>query len=287
MGMLVKELVFRVARPTENSHIKTLSASVWSHDYLIDFFIEIQNDPKSHFLVVENDSHEILGCINAVIYTFNGTRIGYLESLRVRADTHNQGLGTSLTGKAIQYLKSNQISQIGYVTGFQNEKSTQIALKSGFTQVARWPAAFIDCKQLPSLERKPSQSSELSNTEILYLLEKSEVDWYNCHWEFFPPSLSLIDHLRQGNKGIFLHSEDKSLVSFINQYENRLVGNVLGTPTKTAILDILTQIIALYDLKEFEEVRLFVQEKDQSFYSTMPFMDFSLKKGLLFFLKEN
>lgn len=285
--MLVENLIFRVGRPTDYSNIKSLSTSVWPHDYLIDLFIEILDDPKSHFLVVENDSHEILGCINAVIYIFNGARIGYLESLRVRADVHNQGLGTSLTEKAIQYLKSNQVSQIGYVTGLQNKKSCQIALKSGFIQVARWPAAFIDCTQLPSLEQRPSHSSELSNTEILYLLEKSEVGWYNCHWEFFPLSLSLIDHLRQDNKGIFLHSEDKSLVSFINQYEGRLVGNVLGTPTKTAILDILTQITGLYDLKEFEEVRLFIQEKDQSFYSTMPFMDFSLKKGLLFFLKEN
>ena len=268
--------------------IKFLAESVWSQDYLIDGFFDIINDPKSHFLVVEDNNNEILGCINALIYNFDTKSIGYLETLRVRADVHNQGIGTLLTKKALQHLESKRISQVGYVTGFQNQKSIQIALNNGFTQIGRWPAALIDFTQLQhflSNDGKVSKSSEPSTTEILQFLKKNRIDWYNCHWEFFPPSESLIAHLKE-EAAMFIQSVDKSLLSYISQYETRLVGNVVGKPNSDSFLDIISQITDKYDLAKFEEFRIFLQERYQSFYSIMPFMDFSKKKGLIFFIKD-
>jgi N-acetylglutamate synthase-like GNAT family acetyltransferase len=280
----VKNFFFRLSKPADYPQIKLLAESVWSHDYLIDGFFEILNDRKSHFLVVESDDHEILGCINALIYTFNNKRIGYLETLRVRADAHNQGIGTLITKKAFRYLESKHIAKIGYVTGLRNQSSIQIALKNGFTQIARWPAALLDCTQLvrlPFYERKSPNNSELSTTEILQIIENSKIGWFNCHWEFFPLSVSLIDYLKDDGKALFIRSQNKLLLSYVNQYGTHLVGNIIGKPNKTAFMEIIAQIRDQYNLTEYEEIRLFIQENYQPIYSNISFMDFSKKKGVL------
>ncbi len=285
----MEDYFFRLGQPNDYPQIKLLAESIWAHDYLIEGFLEILNDPKSHFLVVENSDHEILGCINALIYTFNDKRIGYLESLRVRTEVHNQGIGTLLARKALQYLESKHINQIGYVTGLQNQRSIQIALKNGFIQIIRMPAALLDCTQivrLPLYELKPPQESELSTTEILQLIENAKIRWYNCHWEFFPPSVSLIDYLKEDRNALFIRSQNCSLLSYVNQYEKRLVGNIIGKPDNTAFEEIIDQIKDHYNLPEYEEIRLFIQEKYHSFYSNISFMDFSQKKGVILFLKE-
>ena len=282
---IVENFSIRNVHPTDYSQIKLLAESVWSNDYLIDGFMDIINDPKSHFLVLENEDQEILGCINAIIYIFNSQNLGYLETLRVRTDSHNQGIGTLLTKEALKYLESKQISQIGYVTGLQNMKSIRVARKNGFTHVTKWPAALIDRSALPSCEHMELRDSKPLTSEIIKILSKTKINWYNCHWEFFPISQSLIDYLKEDTHAMFILSNDNSLLSYISYYEPRLVGNIVGKPTKPAFADLICQIINNYDLAEFEEVRIFIQDKYQTFYSKFPFMDFSKKKGVILFIK--
>ncbi|MFX0086855.1 MAG: GNAT family N-acetyltransferase [Candidatus Hodarchaeota archaeon] len=153
----MEDYLFRLGQPNDYPQIKLLAESIWAHDYLIEGFLEILNDPKSHFLVVESSDHEILGYINALIYTFNNKRVGYLETLRVKTEVRKQGIGSLLTKESLQYLESKHIRQIGYVTGLQNKRSIQIALKNGFIQIIRIPATLLDCTQivrLPLYERK-------------------------------------------------------------------------------------------------------------------------------------
>ncbi len=284
---IVDNFSIRKVLPTDFSQIKLLAESVWSNDYLINGFVDILNDHKSHFLALENENKEILGCINAIIYIFNSQRLGYLETLRVRADSHNQGIGTLLTKNALKYLESKQISQIGYVTGLQNMKSIRVAQKTGFTNVTKWPAALIEHSALPSCEQIKQQDFRPLTSEILKILRKTKINWYNCHWEFFPISQSLIDYLKEDSQAMFILSNDNSLLSYISYYESRLVGNIVGKPTKPAFEDLLCQIINNYDLAECQEVRIFIQDKYQTFYSKFPFMDFSKKKGLILFIKKN
>ncbi|MHA1228273.1 MAG: GNAT family N-acetyltransferase [Candidatus Hodarchaeales archaeon] len=287
---MLPNTVLRKARLDDYPEVKKLSRSVWSNDYLVDFYEEIITDKNSNFFILETDQKEIIGCINAETVDFAPENIGYIKTLRVKDGYQGHGIGTYLTTKMLEFFKtSTDVTEVYYVSGLSNSKSVRVALKNGFKEVCIWPAAVIDVEKARQFVSGINvQNQECSNKEILKFLSKENIQLFNCHWEFYPLSLQLIDELRSHEVSKFILSHKNNFLSYYSIYDkrNRLVANFVGKPSSEALKELLG--IALSDpaIEELTEIRVFVQEKQQKGFSNIPLMDFSQGKGVRLFVKK-
>ncbi len=283
------DITFRRATPNDFNHVKEISESVWNQDYLITNFFYILENPENNFFVIEQNG-KLVGCINARIYNFED-KLGYLEALRVKSDSQNQGIGTCLVSDALKFLSQKEIKIVYYVTGFTNEPSKQVAMKNKFIKVFEWPIGYIkNPLELISENFVVKKSIEPSLTEILDFLKENEYQWVNMIWKFFPLSSSTLVLAKELSNSHFLFSSNKDLLSLVTispQSEGiRLTGNLMGKPNREALINLLQQINSIYPFRSINECRFIVEEKNLEIYSKIDFMDFQANKALILFQKS-
>lgn len=114
----------------DQSEVDSLCATVWDGtDYVPSRFAYWASSEANSVLGIFEEQ-ELVAIVN--LEAVPGTRIGWVEGLRVKAGHRNKGLGTRIVNAVVDAAQKKGLELLRYATGSLNNESMAVARKCGF-----------------------------------------------------------------------------------------------------------------------------------------------------------
>ncbi|RLI59623.1 MAG: hypothetical protein DRO93_08215 [Candidatus Thorarchaeota archaeon] len=254
--------------------VKALSSTIWEgNDYVPSMFPKWVESPQVSVIgIFEGEELAALCALEIVA----GTRIGWIEGLRVKENHRNKGLATALVERVIDEAWARDVGVLRYATGSRNVPSQRVAEKVGFRLTTRVGYLRIEspfpAHPLPSPSVVPLKvSPERLHGLIQQFPALIDVERIPFAWGFDDKDLEALRRLGQRTEFNVIMGNDGSPLALyfhrvVNQGETQRAAYSLFAQDRTMFVDAMSRVIDDAASSGIERVAVFLglREKEWS-----------------------
>ncbi len=270
----------------DHEQVRELSATIWDgNDYVGETFPR-WIEREDAFVYGIFDGTDLIAV--ATLDQVSGTKIAWVEGLRVKDSYRGQGLATRLVHHIVEQAKSMGIEILWYATGSRNEASQLVAENTGFTLATRVGYAGFEAPYPQHPSPSPNIVPLTVNAERLHSLLQENPDLIDTEriplaWSFDFPTIDGLRRLgRETDFKVIIDDDGRAIALYYSKYvghdERTRGAYTVYASDRTAFVDVMARILDEIETRMPSRAAVFLGPRVKEWSKHLGFIDKQYEK---------